>query len=243
MSASLSNEEIEDKYFLLGQIEILQLLNLLAHRREAVSVYFNSGQNFILTVLLSARPDGLVFDIGGDPRNNKLLEKAQQCVFMAFPDGIRVQFTGKVPQRFIWGDDAAFWCELPERVVRLQRRESFRNKLPLSHPIKARLSDTQGQLFAEWSIHDLSVGGFGIVIDGQPQLLVGELISQVWITLSTHKNLHCSIIVRHISPIDNARSGKYQVGFSFVNLPHDMDIAVQRVILNLEYERHRLLGN
>lgn len=243
MSASLSNEEIEDRYFLLGQIEILQLLNKLAHRREPVSVYFNAGQNFILTVLLSARPDGLVFDIGGDPRNNKMLEKAQQCTFMSFPDGIRVQFTCLMPQRFTWGDDDAFWCPVPERVVRLQRRESYRNKLPISHALKARLSDEDGKLFAEWNIHDISVGGFGVIVDGQPHLLVDELVSQVWINLSSHKNVHCPVIVRHITPIDRARTGKYQVGFGFVDLPHNMDIAVQRVILNLEYERHRLLGN
>jgi len=75
MSASLSNEQIEDKFFLLGQREILGILNDLAHRREPVTVYFNEGREFIVTLILSARDDGLVFDIGGDARANNCWRK------------------------------------------------------------------------------------------------------------------------------------------------------------------------
>ncbi len=242
MSASLSNEQIEERYFLLGQSEILSTLNELAHRREPVSVYFNGGQNFILSLILSARPDGLVFDLGGDPRSNALLEKAPQCVFMAFPDGIRVQFTGLEPQRFMWGDEEAFWVPIPTKIVRLQRRESFRNTLPIANPYRAKLSDIEGDLVGNWAIHDLSVGGFGVIIDGEPKFKVGDTIAQVWITLTAKSNLHCPVMVRHITQIDKSKGTRYQIGFSFVDLPRAMEVAVQRTIINIEYERHRLLG-
>lgn len=242
MAVSLSNEQIEERYFLLGQVEILSVLNDLAHRREPVSVYFNGGQHFILSLILSARPDGLVFDLGGDPKANALLEKAPQCVFMAFPDGIRVQFTGVNPQRFSWGEQDAFWVPIPSRIIRLQRRESYRNQLPIANPFRAKLSDLDGDLIANWPIHDLSVGGFGVMIDGEPKFKVGDTIHRVWITLSPKSNLHCPVVVRHITPIDQHKGIRYQIGFSFVDLPRAMDIAVQRTIINIEYERHRLLG-
>ncbi|MBR7801325.1 flagellar brake protein [Undibacterium fentianense] len=243
MSASLSNEEIEDRYFLLGQVEILSILNDLAHRREPVSIYFNGGQNFTLSLILSARPDGLVFDLGGDPKTNALLEKAPQCVFMAFPDGIRVQFTGYNPQKFMWGDEAAFWVPVPERIIRLQRRENFRNLLPIANPFRVKLSDEDGDLIANWPIHDLSVGGFGVVIEGEPKFKIGDTIPQVWITLSPKSNLHCPAVVRHITFIEKTKNGRFQIGFDFVNLPHAMDIAVQRTIISIEYERRRLVGS
>lgn len=242
MSASLSNDEIEDKYFLLSQVEILSILNELAHRREGITLYFDGGQHFILTAILSARPEGLVFDLGGDPKSNRLLEKAKQCVFIAKPDGIRVQFTGQNPQRFQWGEDDAFWVPLPDRVVRLQRRESYRIIVPGSSRIRVKLSDSDAKLIADWPIHDLSVSGFGILVDHPPAFAVGDEICQVWISLPNNVNLHCPAIVRHISFLGQARSGKYQIGFSLVNLPHNMDVAIQKTILNIEYERHRLLG-
>ncbi|MBY0572474.1 MAG: flagellar brake protein [Undibacterium sp.] len=240
MSASLSNEEIENKYFLLGQREILSALNDLVHRHEGVTVYFNGGQHFILTILLAAQIDGLVFDLGGDERANLQLSKSTQCTFLAFPDGIRVQFTGLAPERFMWGDKEAFWVALPEKIVRMQRRDSYRSKLPLATTCKAKLIDLDGQMLGSWVIHDLSADGFAVVIDGAPPLKLGDQLSQVWISLVRNNHIHCAAIVRHITQIDKHRSGKFQIGFSFVNLPHVMGIAIQRTILNIEYERHKL---
>ncbi len=242
MSASLSDQEIEDRYFLRGQVEILSVLNDLAHRREPVSVYFNAGQSFILTVILSARPDGLVFDLGGDHNMNRQLEKASHGIFMAFPDGIRVQFTGMNPQRFMWGDDPAFWVPIPERIIRLQRREFYRNLPPISLDFRAKLHDIEGNVIADWRLHDISVGGFGIVMEGEPNLRIGETIPQVWITLTNKTNIHCPVTIRHITFIERTKLGKFQIGFQFQSLTHAMDIAIQKTILNIEYERHRLLG-
>ena len=242
MSASLTDQEIEDRFFLFGQVEILSVLNELSHRREPVSVYFNGGQNFILTVILSARPDGLVFDLGGDPKMNHQLEKVNSCVFMAFPDGIRVQFTGLDPQRFMWGEDEAFWVPIPERIIRLQRREFYRNLLPISQDIRAKLHNANGEMIANWRIHDLSVGGFGVVVEGEPPLRLGETIAQVWINLSPKVHVHCPVSVQHITFIERTKLGKFQIGFRFQNLSHAMDIAIQKTILQIEYERHRLLG-
>jgi c-di-GMP-binding flagellar brake protein YcgR len=51
----------------------------------------------------------------------------------------------------------------------------------------------------------------------------------------------CACVVRHISLIDKSKNGRYKVGFSFEKLPHSMEVAVSRLIINIEYERHRLL--
>ena len=242
MTASLSNEQIEDKYFLLSRVEILSVLNELAHRREPVSVYFNGGQHFILTVLLSARPDGLVFDLGGDEKANLLLARTPQCVFMAFPDGIKVQFTGLNPERFMRGEQEAFWVPIPERVVRLQRRDSFRIQLPIAKPIQAKLINEAIEILGAWAIHDLSVAGFSVIMLGEPTLKVGDTLPQANLNIASKSPLSCPVVVRHITQIERTKLGKFQVGFSFIELPHAMDIAIQKTILNIEYERHKLLG-
>ena len=243
MSASLSDQEIEDKYFLLGKMEILSLLNELANRREPVSVYFNGGQDFILSILLSAKSDGLVFDMGGDDKANARLENSDQCVFMATPDGIRVQFTGIEPKRFSWGDDEAFWVALPERIVRMQRRDCYRNVLPVVNTIRVQLSDAKGANLANWPLHDISVGGLGANVSGEPHMKIGDSIDHVVIWISDKKRLDCAGIVRHISQIDRQGKGRYRVGIEFVNLPHAMEVAIQRYIIKIEYERRKLLAN
>ncbi|MFZ6747048.1 flagellar brake protein [Undibacterium sp. JH2W] len=241
MSASLSNEQIEDKFFLLGQREILGILNELAHRREPVTVYFNEGREFIVTLVLSARDDGLVFDIGGDARANKLLEKASSCVFLALPDGIRVQFTGLNPQRFSWGGQDAFWVPIPQRVVRMQRREYFRNQLPIVDPLKVRLYNEQGETLAYWPIHDLCVGGLSVQVSGPPEIRVQDRIAKLHIVLGIRNVVRCEGVVRHVTQIEKNKQGRHRIGVSFSNLPHEMDVAIQRHVNQLEYERRKLL--
>ena len=242
MSASLSDQEIEDKYFLLGQMEILNILTDLIHRREPVTVYFNGGQDFILTILLAANSDGLVFDIGGEPRTNKLLSHANRCVFMAFPDGVRVQFSGVDPELFMWGDEDAFWVPLPDRVVRMQRRDNYRNVLPLINGLRANLSDEDGNAIADWPLHNLSVSGFGAVVDGEPHVRTNDTIAHVVIWLSDKKRLDCVGIIRHITLIDRHGKGRYRVGVQLIDVPHVLEVAIQRYIIKIEYERHKLLA-
>lgn len=242
MSVGLSNDEIEDKYFLQGRVEILSILNELAHRREPVSVYFNNGQQFILSILLSARDDGLVFDMGGDEKENRALSNANNCTFLTYPDGIKVQFSGTNPQRFLWGNEEAFWVDIPTHVIRLQRRESYRITLPLSHPISAQLIQHDSKKLASWSIYNLSVGGFCVLVNSAPSLKVNDIIQCAQIQLSNNHLLECPVIVRHISKKIHLSSEKIQIGFSFVELPHAMDVAIQRTIIQVEYERHKLMA-
>lgn len=242
MSAGLSNDEIEDKYFLQGHVEILSILNELAHRREPVSVYFNNGQQSILTILLSARDDGLVFDMGGVEKTNRLLTNANNCTFLTFPDGIKVQFSGLNPRRFQWGNEDAFWVEIPKYVIRLQRRESYRIDLPISHPLSAQLSQFDQTSIANWPIYNLSVGGFCVIVNDAGRLKVNDYIECAQIQLNNTNQLQCPVVVRHISKKIHHHSEKIQIGFSFFQLPHVMDIAIQRTIIHIEYERHKLLA-
>lgn len=242
MSVGLSNDEIEDKYFLQGHVEILSILNELAHKREPVSVYFNHGEQFILTILLSARDDGLVFDMGGDEKANKLLAKAKNCTFVTYPDGIRVQFSGITPERFDWGGADAFWVELPKHVVRLQRRESYRIELPISYPLSVQLFKHEHELLHSWNLHDISIGGFSVSTSALPSIRVGEKISEIYIKLDHKSFVQCPAIVRHITTNNAREKDQFIVGFSFVDLPHVMDVGIQRIITHIEYERHKLLG-
>lgn len=241
MSASLSNDEIEDRYFLLGKMEILNVFNDLIHRREPVTVYFNGGQEFILSMLLEARAEALIFDLGGDERANKLLPKSATCAFVAMPDGIRVQFTGLQPNRFMWGEHQAFWVPLPERIIRLQRRETYRNLLPVANPLKVALFMEDGTKIHDLVLHDLSVGGFGATITGLPSLRADDKIMQLEIPLSDKTILTCAGHIRHVTLISRDGHGRYRIGVKFFKLPHAMEVAIQRFIIKTEYERRKLL--
>lgn len=243
MNLSLADDEIEDRYFLTGQMEILSVLNELIHLRESVSIFYNEGQDFFLTTLLEARPDCLIFDLSGDERSNRRLENSRSCVFVGQLNGIRVQFSSVNPSRFSWGGNDAFWVPLPTRVSRLQRRESFRVQMPVIKPVMVRLVGFENAALGDWPMHDLSVGGLAVTMSGgEPKVRLGDEIPRVSFSTAKNKAIQSGAVIRHITRIGNPRDSKtYRVGMSFLNLPTAQAVVIQRHILELEHQRRALL--
>lgn len=241
MAAAFTDEEIEDRFLLLGRMEILHTLNDLIHRREAVSVRFNAGNDFFQTTLLEARPEALIFDLGGDEKTNQRFGQSQTCVFVARPDGIRVQFAGGTPRRFSWGGSDAFWVSLPERVIRLQRRESYRILMPVARPRLVRLRTEAGGREFEWQLHDLSVGGFGAGFSGTPPFEPGQPLAELNLFLPEHGEVVCAGLLRHVTLLSESETGaRYRFGVRFVGLSRGMEVSIQRHIIDVEHERRAL---
>jgi c-di-GMP-binding flagellar brake protein YcgR len=243
MTTSMTDDEIEDRYFLRGRMEIISVLNNLIHHIEPVTVYFDGGSDFIVTTLLEVGQDRLIFDIGGDAKANQRLLHHTDCMLTAEPDGIRVQFKGGQVQRFTWGDSDAFWVPLPERIVRLQRRESYRNLLPVVKPLMVNLISPENVILGEWPAHDLSIGGVGVTILREPRVELGQDIPHLRMTFPSKRSVDSSCVVRHITQISQHLGGtRYRVGVAFQDLPRPMEIAIQRYLIKLEYERRKLLA-
>lgn len=241
-TASLSDDEIEDRFFLLGQMEILSVLHELIHRREPVTVYFNGGRDFMLTTLLEARPDVLIFDPSGDLKANKHLPNSPNCVFVARLNGIRVQFSTKKAQSFAWGGSDAFWAPMPERVVRLQRRESYRILLPAAQPLMVRCFTHEGLIIGDWPAHNISVSGLGFTVSRLPNLEPNQSIGRLRLALTKLRGIECGAIVRHVTPLgDKQAHPNYRVGVSFSDLPPAMGVVIQRYITKVEHERRKLV--
>ena len=240
-TASLSDDEIEDRFFLLGQMEILSVLHDLIHHREPITVYFNGGRDFMLTTLLDARADALIFDPSGDAKTNAKLPQSKTCVFVARLNGIRVQFTTTQAQAFDWGDSDAFWAPLPERVVRLQRRESYRILLPMAKPLMAKLFTSEGLLMGDWPAHDLGVSGLGLTVTRIPKLEVNQSIGRIKLIFEKDKVLTCAAVVRHVTQLGEKQiRANYRVGLSFADLPPSTGVLIQRYITKVEHERRNL---
>ncbi|MGZ5818848.1 MAG: flagellar brake protein [Burkholderiaceae bacterium] len=240
-TASLSDDEIEDRFFLLGQMEILSVLNDLVHHREPVTVYFNGGRDFMLTTMLEARPDCLIFDPSGDIKANKRLPSSPNCVFVARLNGIRVQFSTKNAHPFSWGGSDAFWAPLPARVVRLQRRESYRILLPVAKPLMVKCFNEDGLILGEWPAHDLGVMGLGMVMSRTPVVEADQRIARLKLILSKQQSVECAAVVRHVTPLGERQvRPNYRVGVSFADLPPAMGVSIQRYITKVEHDRRNL---
>ncbi len=235
--------EEDDRYQLSGPTTIAYALNDLIHRGELVTVVFDHGNGMILTALLAADADEetLVFDWGGSEQENQRLLASERNIFVAKPDGIKVQFvTGRAAET-VFGDGKAFVTNLPERVVRLQRRESFRIRTPLGRPLICRLWPENGAPI-DLPVRDLSVGGAGLSYSGaRAPFEAGQIFPRCRIDLPEVGEISCTAEVRHVtagSPLSGAPSAI--IGLRFRELTQPMQARIQRYTVSLERARREM---
>jgi c-di-GMP-binding flagellar brake protein YcgR len=235
--------EEDDRYLLTGPTTIAYALNDLIHRGELVTVVFDHGKGMILTALLAADADEetLVFDWGGSEQENQRLLASERNIFVAKPDGIKVQFVTGQAAETVFGDGKAFVTNLPERVVRLQRRESFRIRTPLGRPLICRLWPENGTPI-DVPLRDLSVGGAGLTYSGKHvPFEAGQVFPRCRIDLPEAGEISCAAEVRHVTA-GNPLSGipSAIVGLRFRELTQPMQARIQRYIVTLERARREM---
>jgi c-di-GMP-binding flagellar brake protein YcgR len=234
----LKSEEIEDRFYVQGRMEILNVLNDLVHRREPVTVNFSGGTDKLLTRLLEVRKKTLIFELSADLDANLGLLDAASSDFLARPDGICVQFAGGQVRRISWGG-GAFSMPLPERLVRLQRQESFRILIPDALTVTLFANDDVS--LGEWPLYDLSVGGLGVTVNGPSRMQLARSLVRVSLSLPGHGEIACSVTLRHATDLTKDEiDARYRIGVAFSDLSAEMGAKIQRYIIEQEYERRKL---
>lgn len=241
--AQLSAAEIEARFQIAGRRAVA--FTLAEYARAAVQFSVQFGDDLFVTTLLAAQPEEnrLVFDCSGAESLNKRLLLADECHFSARPGGVLVQFRGGRVSAVRYEGAPAFAIDLPEAIIRLQRRDNFRIATPRVNPLRffGRLPDG-GSI--DLPAFDISVGGIGLLAARDPYpLAVGMRLERCHFHLpdDTHE-LFFTATVQHVSERE-VKSGVHQwrIGLQFADLPAGEQARIQRYIARLERERHELL--
>ena len=154
-----------EHYALHHAVEILAVLERLWHERTPTTVELGDDRAIASSVLDVRRASKtLVFDIARDAELTRRLFAAGRLSFVASLDHIEIAFeTG--PASLIRLDDGpAAVVELPQAVVRLQRREAYRVTLPPDEKVRCTVLEPDGRSTPAHAV-DLSCGGAGLVFD------------------------------------------------------------------------------
>ena len=240
----LSEAEIEDRFFVTGRQPVAFLLAGMQKAGVHFSVQF--GQEIFLTSILhvSVEDSRLVFDCSGSALVNRHYLQSARSVFMGRPDGIHIQFSVGEVAELIYAGAQAFSSALPERVLRLQRRESFRIETPKVRPLVFFGHLPDGSLL-HLPVHDLSIGGLGLIAPIDLPLLPerGMVLSRCHCVLhSEDRQVFFNASVRHVTNVEG-RNGQrhWRIGLQFADLSASDEIVLQRYIVQMERGRHELL--
>ena len=240
-------EQIDEysQYVLHSATEIVAVLRSVLQKEALITVHFDQGASFFLTSMLSLSPESgqFVIDVGSNAEMNRRALLASRLIFTTLIDKVKVQFSVDRLQSTESQGRPAFFGKIPERLLRLQRREFFRLAMPIANPVKlcATVKDAaHGVRTLDAPLLDISGGGLGLMVtpDQAACLDQGLMLENCKIMLPGEGLLVATLCVRNQFDV-TARNGAHfrRIGCEYIALPPARLTAIQRYITRIERER------
>ncbi|MDI1361374.1 flagellar brake protein [Methylotenera sp.] len=231
----------EEQFIVQNQKQIIQILNDLAKHHEMLKVSF--GHDTCLTNVISVDVNNHVvyLDIGiDDAFNDRLL--ASHYVVFSKDDGIRLKWTSEQLTLATLKDGKAIKIALPQKLMRLQRREFFRLATPIVNPVPCIIpisneDNPDADRTLELTLIDVSLGGIGVIAANplDELLVIGANFDKCKINFPEVGETSLTLQVRNITPVTmKDGAAKYRVGLQFISPSRGNEGLINRYTYNLE---------
>lgn len=242
-----NNLENWHDYTVESRREIIALLRGIREKKQLVRLAVIGESDVCVTSVLEVDPDSdsVYLDCSIDRGQNRRMVDARRVAFESSLDKIRILFNSETLEETTHDERPALRMDIPESLIRLQRREFYRMETPVGNPVKIRIpADRCGSVHL-LPLADISCGGVAI-LDNQHQLGndIGVTFENCIIELPEVGNVTTNLQVRnHIEmTLLNGKTSR-RVGCQFVDISRGNLAAVQKYITKLERERNaRLAG-
>ncbi len=241
----IDQPSIYRQYLLTNRLEILVFLRRLEKQRNIVSLYLDDGSRFFLSsiVALDETANLIWLDPASQSEMNPLVGKAGHVTLTASIDRVKIQMC---LSHLVLGNvngKSAFSAQLPDKLLRLQRREFFRVETPRINPLRCKLAIQQmgGQLHVfDFPLFDLSGGGLSLIgkVEDADQFSLGEIFHDCRLDIPGENVLSVNLRVCEVLKIET-HNGEHQMrlGCEFISLPGTRLALIERYITRLERER------
>lgn len=242
----LAQTEEDSEYHLHSKAQIVAILRSLKDSNASVTLYFNDGDDFLITSLFTVDEDEnrIVLHMSANAAINKHALTTDKLICISRLDKIKIQFVLRGIKSALYRGRQCFLAALPESLLRLQRREYFRLTIPARSPVKCRIpipgpEDDSAPRIVEVDVIDISGGGMGMTMPPEDvDFNVDMVFHKCEIELPSGGTIVTSLRVRSIFDVtrhDGMTSRR--AGCDFVNLVGPMLSILQRYIIVEERER------
>lgn len=233
-----------EPYQTYSRREIISILENIIERAALVTLYFNQGEEHIVTTLLNVNPEfeELVFDGAVRTDLGERLLQSRRLTFVTFVDHIKIQFHCQSAQPTTFEGKPALRIRVPDSVLRLQRRDAFRVNTPKAGPVYCEIA-TPATGVTRFMVSDLSVGGIGVIAGLMPtEFKPGSVFENCKVELPGYGSFTATLQIRHGSGYakDGRGNPRQHYGCQFLNLGGPVVNQIQRYINQLERERRAL---
>ena len=239
----------DDRYKVRSALEIGKILRGLIAHRALITAHAGEHGAFFVTAILEVDEDEgtIVCDYGVDAALTERLLAAPSLTFVTQLDHVRVQFTVSGAVAVDYEGGPAFRVDMPDVVVRLQRREHYRLKVPRGRPLYCQLPVTAAQGGSDGKrisvpVYDISCGGLALAgWQGDPLPEPALELPNAWVELPDLGRLVVDLRVVHLQRATGRAGALSRVGCRFVNVSAGATMLVQRYINRIEREQRALV--
>lgn len=234
----------EEKYLLRHPRDIRQVLQALIDRRALISAHLVPRGHVFPTALIGLSDDEshLLFDGSISATINRAVEDADQIICVSQLDRVHVQFPLSGCERLMLDGQVAFQAPLPERVMRLQRREFYRLQIPVSHPVRCLIPfgmEEEEPQWVEMRVLDISGGGVAVEVPAErPDFRPYREYTDCRLLLPDGEPLQVRLMVKNLFRQSRPNGREiWRAGCQFTDLPRGGDAQIQRYIFRMERQR------
>ena len=248
--SALETNDDYSKYEVQSKTEILYILKTMMESGALITVYFNHGNDFLLTSLLSIAADGstLVLDFGSNAEMNRRALESDKLTCISSQGKVKIQFVLDGVDLAKFEGRNGFLGNVPETLVRLQRRDYYRLTTPVGNPLLCHIPLEAGGAATTVAATILDISGGGVAFVVPPEIREIETDKELpncRIDLPNVGTVIVALRVRNIHDLTlpNGRIQK-RCGCQFLKLPGPMSTMIQRYIIHVDRERKaKELGN
>lgn len=229
----------EEKFLIASRKEIQLILHEVVQNKSRAILYFDHGKQFVQTMILGVDLEGIWLDAGPDDALSKPLLNSRDLVLVSLHQQAKIQLENNHVRLATYAGKPAFHMPLPEKLLRLQRRDYFRLAIPADAaplkcvvPVEGHETATAGEV----TIMDISVGGVALVCEEHTvRLQEGQTYPDCRIELPGIGILKVTIQVRNMFELaDKQGVATRHAGCEFMNLNGQMSMLLQRYIAQMQ---------
>ena len=238
--AEVLHHDQYSEYLLHSPREILAVLGQVGSQGDLVTVYFNSGKDFLLTTLLEVNEKEILLDRGSNEEMNRRALEAGKIFCITRHDKVKLQFILTGLRETQHQNRQVFVATIPETLLRLQRREYFRLNAPIARPLICHvpvvMTDGSVEVY-DHHVIDISLGGLSLHMNDVPFEAAQEWhdctidLPQIGVLVATLR-----IVNFYEITLRNGQRSQ-RAGCQFVDLPTTSQNLIQRYIVRMERER------
>lgn len=238
-------EDNVDAFTITSRNEIGFYLVQLINDAVPITVMFDEGRDSLLTMLLDVddKNNAVIFDWGSSESVNRRLLQTQRAFFVANPNGVRNQFISSRIWETTYKKRPAFATRIPDKFVRMQRREFFRLALPISQRRPCKF--TAGEANTTWEMTVVDIGIGGVALESPSESLpfeIGQIIPRVAVDLGEYGKVEVALEVRYVGTVSRGQKHATRLGCHFVKLSRAQENELQRFVTHVQCEMRALRG-